>query len=118
MLPIVTFESGEKILIEENTVIITNYNGWSMLYLKMENLTVRAHPNPSGDQDLTNKIWCTDNSSFGTITIIFDRDLTLQEIAEELSRKFEYNVDRICAAIAANISSIELALVPKSKRAV
>jgi hypothetical protein len=117
MLPIITFGIDEKLLISENTIIIKYRSntpssiGWSMLYLKIEDLTVSVHLN---DDSLTDIVWCYGQSS--VINIIFDQALTIQEVAEELSQKFEYNMDRIHAAIA-NTKNIELALVPRSKRA-
>ncbi len=65
-----------------------------------------------------NSVTCYDlhNNDYA-VWILFDRKLTIQEIAEELSQKLEYNIDRIRAMANNKDKTIKLALVP-SKRAV
>ncbi len=115
-------EGGE---LSDNVIIILycgDLGGSALLYLKIGDLFIDEH---FSNNELKKTIVCFDMSENNSkIYIMFDRELTAREIAEELSLKFEYNIDRIHAAMAANtgsisaISNIELAFVPKSKRAV
>jgi hypothetical protein len=116
MLPIITPRFNKSPLVQDNTVIITEFIGYSMLYLRVGDLIVDSCLD---HYILTDGVICIDASlESSEITIIFDRALTIQEIAEELSLKFEYNTSRIIAAINNKDKTIQLALIPRSKRAV
>ncbi len=124
MLPIIIFEDDRDFSISDNTISIVKFKysclRWLTLYLRVGELNIDQSFEYN---ELADELFCFDGTG-ATVVILFGRELNIQELAEELSQKFEYNADRIRAAMAnignirTDTASIELAFVPRSKRAV
>jgi hypothetical protein len=117
MLPIREINFGEDEELDDGVIVIFSHRGntgSSLLHLKIRNLLINECFYNNESKDMVICFDISDNNS--EIRISFDSILTVQEVAEELSLKFGYNVDRIRTAITNDDYSI--ALVPKSKRAV
>jgi hypothetical protein len=117
MLPIQVFigapEGGYK-YIKDIVAIIYRENYVNTIYVLTNGLLIDYHFHSNRKSIICYDLLNGKRAAY----ISFDRKLNIQEIAEELSKKLEYNTDRIRTAIAdADTPTIELALVPRSKRA-